>query len=1115
MGGYADREVVPLPIEQPKENTAQATAPEAGTRIEKTMELPELVELAKQINDGRVPIVKEKLDKALGMFTPGSRNIKIRADLFKDPRAAAKTLAHEIGHLIDYLPDETMSRGNILGRIASLRHYLKTMIDALPTDPSAVFTEQERRKIRSLAEKMAHNNGGEVSDIYHELINKEAKRRGLISKSEVMDELKDLSMGWKPFDENVDPEFTKYRYSSPELYADAISVLLNDPGRLQIESPTFHDAFFNYLENKPEVKEAYEEIQDRINNPEKVNEKRLADIYEMQKRGNEARKRLNDRNQVSLEKVMDTLSRWLVDKNHGILKYVREGVKSKDARIAQMARKTRFELEETNHIASEAENYLYEIAHKVLGPLEENGLSVEDVGSYMFLDRVINERNELANPYGHTKETAQATMSQLKQKLGASKFAMMQRLVNAYRNIRKESIIPRMEAAKMYSPELMKQIKESEAYAKFSVLHYLEKKYGSGTTSKVYHQIGTLSDIENPLIAKVVQDISALRAAKINEAKQATLGLLREVAPGSVEVAKHGAGGEIMDPKDPKKATMVVMEDGKLVGYHVDADIAECFETKPFEATQAAKIWSAFNRPLREALVAKNPFWMARNVIRDYIATVKNVPEIRLRDLTKLSKYYNQAFHEAWQEIFKNERSEDISTMMKKRMLSPERIYSGKDANYENDLERMVTEFSVSPYEAAQAKSARAKVKKVWDTLGKVGRLSEITGKIAGYKYLANETTKSQEEIGHLVRTRIGTPDARRVGKLHRFTNNIFMFSNINKEGMRSALESFNENRGAYVWKTIMFNVMPKLVLVGAAAAGPDWLKQCIKGIPDYDKLMYNIVPLGISKNGKSIYLRLPEDYEGQTFGALVWSIYQGKFTGQRGILDNVGQMSPYKLNPLIDVGSKLYQYFVQGLNPQDDYRGRGIVPDTAFKAGGLDSAKYMGEYTWKSLGGSVLYDPNKSEFGKDDGTIEKLLKFPPFNVLGTFLKYSDQGYSEEMYEEQGKEEKEKAQTTLAIRERVAESIKKSEPSYLNMTKLYRELKKEGIIPKDKSLSQFKTTYYSNVAHTVNDRDLAMVLRSRSNDDREEALKGMKERMPASRYHQLVSKLRKMGIAAR
>src|SRR3990167_6360984 len=90
--------------------------------IVKPIEMPELVKLTKELI-GRVPKIGG-LKTSLGLFKGssfGDATIKLNPKIFKDPEVAAKVLAHELGHLVDYLPEKTMARGNLLGRLLTLQ----------------------------------------------------------------------------------------------------------------------------------------------------------------------------------------------------------------------------------------------------------------------------------------------------------------------------------------------------------------------------------------------------------------------------------------------------------------------------------------------------------------------------------------------------------------------------------------------------------------------------------------------------------------------------------------------------------------------------------------------------------------------------------------------------------------------------------------------------------------------------------------------------------------------------------------------------------------------------------------------------------------------------------
>jgi hypothetical protein len=68
-----------------------------------------------------------------------------------------------------------------------------------------------------------------------------------------------------------------------------------------------------------------------------------------------------------------------------------------------------------------------------------------------------------------------------------------------------------------------------------------------------------------------------------------------------------------------------------------------------------------------------------------------------------------------------------------------------------------------------------------------------------------------------------------------------------------------------------------------------------------------------------------------------------------------------------------------------------------------------MGKHAWKSVGGSVLYNPSTNELVKDETGIEKLLQTFPLNTLGTFLKISDQGLADNLSDIRAKAQAEKA----------------------------------------------------------------------------------------------------------
>ena len=222
----------------------RATTTPARPQTIHPIEFPELVDLARRLQ--RTPKVVRAFRKAgqVGEFRPGS--IRLAADLFKtgQEQQLAKTLAHEIGHLIDWLPTPTLKRGNILGRLRSLRSYLR-----------GTFTGPDGTTIKNAV---------------------------------IRDELKSLSATWRPWNRATSPaRFRQYRDSSRELFADAVSVLLNDPEMLKRDAPQFAQAFFDGLDAKPDVKQAYFDLQEQLSGTRvDLVEKRRAGVRRMWHEGN-------------------------------------------------------------------------------------------------------------------------------------------------------------------------------------------------------------------------------------------------------------------------------------------------------------------------------------------------------------------------------------------------------------------------------------------------------------------------------------------------------------------------------------------------------------------------------------------------------------------------------------------------------------------------------------------------------------------------------------------------------------------------------------------------------------------------------------------------------------
>ena len=191
-------------------------------------ELPEAVEFAKQLLGGKYPKVVETIrtlrGKALGVFRAKGPNaeIELRASIAEllteadkrqlretamqyakesgattekevnaafrailetlteqalekakrqNPEIALKVVWHEIGHLVDWLPDKEINgRGNLFGHIAALKRYFRNTLPLDSSTPDRPITSAERGKLYREAEKQMAEEVGPMQELVRKII---------------------------------------------------------------------------------------------------------------------------------------------------------------------------------------------------------------------------------------------------------------------------------------------------------------------------------------------------------------------------------------------------------------------------------------------------------------------------------------------------------------------------------------------------------------------------------------------------------------------------------------------------------------------------------------------------------------------------------------------------------------------------------------------------------------------------------------------------------------------------------------------------------------------------------------------------------------------------------
>lgn len=1153
----------------------------------KPIESIEMVRLAKELI-GSYPKLKN-YPKARGMFYPDPLDPKIglNRELFVrgQEKQLAATLAHEIGHAIDWLPDKDLRRGNLLGRLFTLRKFMKSTFSG-STGESIDKNKLRRTALKGFLKdnnidpnkwkadkKIREDMKGAWTEYYQKRVDNYAESMGYIQDNKIREEMAALSFEWRP----IDPEIGKkdpYRSGSDEIYADFISAILNNPGYAEKKAPKAFKIFFENLDKKPDVKKEYFALQELLNGkPDEIVKARQEDIRRMFAKGEALREQMEAEKKLKKVNIYERIRQLLDDKNFPITDKVQKlnakGVIPKEDVV--------FSLEEKE--LSDNDNYLMlgEVDEKVMKPVMEADMTIDDLGEYAFLKRVVgkdaertpeerellkkffeekdgitefddveldkirelvkdkSDREDLANPLGFAPKTAKTQLEALEKNLGPEKFAILEESAQKFHDIIFKSVEKAVEVG-AYKKETFEKIiaPNKDLYVTFGVLNYLQDTVPSGIKA----QRGTLSEIENPIITTALKTITLNRFIAHQEAKKTFVETWHKLFPQDIEPAKvrRIEGKPVSFIPKKEKGMIQLLDDGRPVAYYVDPYVAQSFEPQsPAIFTTAVMLNRMLgNKYFKNLVITYNlGFSLAFNPIRDFKRTYINLNALGHKiTVGKLLSTYMKNLPRTIKR-HQGINDDQIKEMMETKALDIPFI----DYNFDlrNDsFGRTLKKFRLVGDAKPDPKNVREKavmgLTRVLEAIRFMGSVTESLGKVAGYDYLKDKVSDDRQRAW-ITRDYIGTPNYRVKGQITDVTNQIFIFSNIMKEGLKSDLRlaSNPKTRSGWWWSNFKVNIFPK-VLMGLAQVGlaGKVLKDFYDKVSEYDKTNYIIVPLGVKEDGQAVYLRVPHDETSRLFSALAWKFITAPQNKDKVLTDvfafGAGNMPG--VAPAIEIADG-WKNYLSGKNPYDSFRGRYVIPDRVFDAGGFPATKNMVKWSFNSAGFSqfTTYDDRR------DSTFEAILKGTPgLNAVTRLLKWSDYGITEKMYDYNEDYRKESAKETIKRRDLFDKNFKDVKindlPGLLDdasnvtdgkVSNVLREITSE-VYGKDADKNDFNKVQKDFLKYVIKEENnpYARALTSApSNEVKVKILNQAKEKMSEKEFRAFVWKLRKAKIISK
>ena len=435
----------------------------------------------------------------------------------------------------------------------------------------------------------------ELREAFHAAMRSEMNARNVADLKYIRQELIDLTKWWKPFDiTRATPEHLAYRFSPEELFADAMSVLLNSPADLKTRAPIFYDTFWNNLDSRPQVKAKLVDIYDRISKGrDAVLDKRQARDWENYGKGDQAfldafNKATSRR--ASLTGLWEGLKDQYYDEFYPLTSAIEQG--RKEGKLPAAENDPYRYLTEEHPMADGRLQLRMVDMQRVLMGLDKVGLPHYKLDDYLRYTRIAFEKYEVTkevdgqmvtlgyelsptnfNPEGETQRTAQDRLDYMQRNMSPEQWAVLQQAAKDFRD-QFQDVVKFYWEEGMLSDELWEKFSTNDNYATFTVMEYV-KGY---TSSRMVSRKGTTKSIYRPTVEMPKKMVSMFRAAQRNKFKRVIVPQLTKANPDIAKPAPMKFNGKFMEPQEPREDGYELVtwrEKGQTVGAHVRTRWAE------------------------------------------------------------------------------------------------------------------------------------------------------------------------------------------------------------------------------------------------------------------------------------------------------------------------------------------------------------------------------------------------------------------------------------------------------------------------------------------------------------------------------------------------------------
>ncbi len=938
-----------------------------------------LVRLAKELS-GKVEVSEalQELGRRMGGRVRGrvkGRDIELEPGVWLDPKEAARVLGHEIGHLPDWVPN--MDSETMGGRVSQLRSKM-------------------RAHFRAMSQPMRA-------------------------------ELLELSKWWRPFDEQqATKAYLRYREDPEELFADAMSLLLNNPAELRQRAPLFWAQMHQFLSGNKDMQQRLARVYDEMSGTmDDLAEGLHHRITAAWADGDAFLQELANAAELRKMSLWERLrQQWQAKKHQAERDFSDRGayLKRRAEELRKQGKEIPTDLDPTVTFDqfNLAGNKLWVASRdwkdNVMDVLEQADLAGFDLGSYMLNQAATSgSLRGVALPEGLTADLAELTLARLTRGMSAEQVQAVERAARGARDVFYHALRDGVEAGTI-SRDMADQL---EATRDFVPLAAREMRGRIPEEIRLQTR-GTLDSIRDPAVALLHDALELHNLNTSNHAKLRATRFAELAGDPVVELAEGAKPPRGLEPLD-------VYQNGQVKRYAVDPYLAEVFQRVELGPI---KLWTDFltqeDNLFRWLWIAASPAFHAKSFIRDlqrYARNMSALGHLRWYDPTNIVRAlgdYASVVRPALAYAF------DASDLARFGF-SPQQIEEAKAL-----VRQAIDEFALVPPEdsiaaqiAGNLTSGREQLARYFDpnaaeknrglmsTLARritqAGQTLESTAKLAAYRRIARQGRVSVAERAAHIRDYVGMPNTTISGRLTPISNRLFMFSNVALQGWKADLRILGKPSSALgAWTQMFYTALWPTVAMGAGLAGVFGrdVQKSLEAIPERDREGSFVVPLAVLIGGEhgqaTGYLSIPLDPTAKFFRVATSRVLnQLAGVDPRPMESTIGALFKSVVDeipsgsPSLALGAN-WLSIMAGENPTDSF-GRPVLTSSEQDAGWQARTKGALRYTAGQLGPvgkglSKLLGPYKPG-RNDDGLLAWAASMPG---LMDYIKISDYGYSEQ-----------------------------------------------------------------------------------------------------------------------